>query len=76
MAYRKAGKGLFIRACIDRSRENGFKLEEGGFRLDMRKKFFTVRVVRHWNMLPSGVVDAPTLEIIKARLGGALSNLV
>ena len=58
-AYRKAGVGLFIRACSDRMRGNGFKLEEGKFRLDIRKKFFTVRMVRHWNRLPSEVVNAP-----------------
>ena len=75
-AHRKAGEGLFIRACSDRMRGNGFKLEEGRFRLDIRKKFFTVRVVRHWNRLPSEVVDAPSLEAFKARLDGAVSNLV
>jgi len=45
-SYRKAGKRLFIRAGSDRMRENGYKLEEGRFRLDIRKKFLTVRVVR------------------------------
>ena len=72
--YRKAGEGLFRRAGSDR--RNGFKLEEGRFRLDIRKKFFTVRVVRHWNRLPSEVVDAPSLEAFKARLDGSVSNLV
>ncbi|KFR07973.1 hypothetical protein Y956_07078, partial [Nipponia nippon] len=43
---------------------------------DLRKKFFTLRVVRHWNKLPREVVDAPSLEAFKARLDGALSNLV
>ncbi|KFZ50942.1 hypothetical protein N321_07841, partial [Antrostomus carolinensis] len=43
---------------------------------DIRKKFFTVRVVRHWNRLPKEVVDAPSLEVLKARLDEALSNLV
>ncbi|KFQ28634.1 hypothetical protein N332_12162, partial [Mesitornis unicolor] len=55
---------------------NGFKLKEGRFRLDIRKKFLTVRVVRHWHRLPREVVDAPSLEEFKARLDRALGNLV
>ncbi|KFV43820.1 hypothetical protein N341_09893, partial [Tyto alba] len=46
------------------------------FRLDIRRKFFNVWVVRHWNRLPREVVDAPSLEVSKARLDRALSNLV
>ena len=57
-------------------RGNGFPLEKGRFRLHIRKKFFTVRVVRHWNRLPREVVDAPSTEAFRARLDGALSNLV
>ncbi|KFV41565.1 hypothetical protein N341_05856, partial [Tyto alba] len=52
------------------------KLKEGEFRLDIGKKFFTVRVVRHWHRLPREVVAAPALEGFSARLDGALSNLV
>ncbi|PKU46303.1 hypothetical protein llap_3371 [Limosa lapponica baueri] len=74
--YRRDGEGLFVRECSDRTRGNGFKLEEGRIRLDLGKKFFTVRVVRHWNRLPREAVDAPTLEVFKTRLNGALSNLV
>ncbi|KFV90313.1 hypothetical protein N327_12568, partial [Fulmarus glacialis] len=75
-AYKKDGDKLFSRACCDRARGNGFKLKEGRFRLDRRKKFFTVRVVKHWNRLPREVVDAPSVETFKVRLDRALSNLI
>ena len=75
-AYKKTGEGLFTRACTDRTSGNGFKLKEGRFRLDVRKKFFTVRVVRHWHRLPREAVAAPSLAVFKARLDGAWSNLV
>ncbi|KFP98191.1 hypothetical protein N329_01885, partial [Haliaeetus albicilla] len=55
---------------------NDFKLKEGRFRLDIRKKFFTVGVVRHRNRLPRENVDAPSLEVLKVRLDRALSNLI
>ncbi|KFO82638.1 hypothetical protein N303_13798, partial [Cuculus canorus] len=55
---------------------NGYKLERGRFTLDIRKNFFTMRVVRHWHRLPRDAVDAPSLEVFKARLDGALGSLV
>ena len=75
-AYRKDGDRHFSKACCDRTGGNGLKLREGRFRLDIRKKFFTMRMERHWNMLPREVVDAPSLETFQARLDGVLSNLV
>ncbi|KFO94664.1 hypothetical protein N320_10504, partial [Buceros rhinoceros silvestris] len=55
---------------------NGFKLNQGRFRLDIRKKFFTVRMAKHWNRLPGEAVDASSLEAFKARPDGALTNLI
>ncbi|KFW71742.1 hypothetical protein AS28_06626, partial [Pygoscelis adeliae] len=75
-AYKKDGDKLFSRACSSRTSGNGFKLKEGRFRPDIRKKFFTMRVVKHWHRLPREVVDAPSLETFQVRLDGALSNLI
>ncbi|KAJ7408946.1 hypothetical protein WISP_117627 [Willisornis vidua] len=74
--YKKQGEECFIQADSDRKRGNGFKLQNGRLRLDVRKKFFTVRVVKHWTSLPREAVNAPSLEVFKARLDEALSNLI
>ena len=44
--------------------------------MDIKRKFFTMRVVRCWNGLPREVVDAPYLEVFRARLNGTLGILV
>ena len=51
-------------------------MKEGRLRLDIRGKFFTKIVVRCWNRLPRELVDALSLELLKARLDGALGSLV
>ena len=70
------GEWLFTRVDSDWTSGNSLKLRQGRFRLDIRGKFFTQRVVRHWNRLPKEAVDAPSLEAFKARLDVALGSLV
>ncbi|KFQ63060.1 hypothetical protein N334_00764, partial [Pelecanus crispus] len=55
---------------------NGFKLKKNRFRLDIRKKVFTMRVVKHWHRFPREAVEAPSLATFQVRLDGALSNLI
>jgi len=70
------GVGVFSQVTRGRTRGNGLKLHQGKFSLDIRKNFFTKMVTKHWNRLPTEVVESTSMEVFKRRVDVPLRDMV
>jgi len=66
---------LILVACSNRPSSNGLELEYTKFCTNMWKKFFTVKLMEHWNRLPTEFVQSP-MEIFNTCLDICLCNLL
>jgi len=72
----KVGVSLCSQVTDNRTKFNGLKLHQGRFMLDTRKNFFTERVVKHWNWLPSELVEALSLKVFKRRTHAECRDMI
>lgn len=72
---RDGSVGFFSLVIDDRMWENGTKLHQGRISLDIRKNFFTVKVVKSWNRLAREVADAQCQSVFKKHWDNILNNL-
>ena len=73
--WSEVGVGLFSQVTNNMTRGNSFMLCQGRFRLNIRKNFFTKRVVKPWNRLSRVRVESSSLGGFKSCVGVVLRDV-